>query len=81
MEQAALRELKEETGLDGAVVSFVDCFYQESRFYGSLIIFGYLIEITAGELQADDDLEGVCFFALDDLRRWHSSRTRGWWSS
>jgi len=67
MEQAALRELKEETGLDGTIVSFVDCFYQESRFYGSLIIFGYLIEITGGEMQADDDLEEVRFFNLDDL--------------
>ena len=67
MEQAALRELKEETGLDGTIVSFVDCFYQESKFYGSLIIFGYLIEIAGGELRADDDLEEVRFFALDEL--------------
>jgi 8-oxo-dGTP diphosphatase len=67
MEQAALRELKEETGLEGTIVSFVDCFYQESKFYGSLIIFGYLIDITAGEMQADDDLEEVRFFALDEL--------------
>jgi ADP-ribose pyrophosphatase YjhB (NUDIX family) len=67
MEQAALRELKEETGLEGAIISFVDCFYQESRFYGSLIIFGYLVEITGGELQANDDLEEVRYFDLDAL--------------
>jgi len=67
MEQAALRELKEETGLDGAIVSFVDCFYQESRFYGSLIIFGYLVEIKGGTMQAADDLEEVRFFDLADL--------------
>ena len=53
--------------MTGTIVSFVDCFYQESKFYGSLIIFGYLIDITAGEMQADDDLEEVRFFALDDL--------------
>jgi mutator protein MutT len=67
MDQAALRELKEETGLDGTIVSFVDCFYQESKFYGSLIIFGYLVEIAGGEPQADDDLEEVRFFNLDEL--------------
>jgi len=46
MEQAALRELKKEIGRDGTIVSFVDCFYQESKFYGSLIIFGYLVDIA-----------------------------------
>jgi len=32
MAEAALRELKEETGLVGTVISLVDCFYQESHF-------------------------------------------------
>jgi ADP-ribose pyrophosphatase YjhB (NUDIX family) len=67
MEQAALRELKEETGLDGRVVRLVDCFYQESKFYGSLIIFGYLMEIVSGELCAGDDLEEVQYFDLEQI--------------
>ncbi len=67
MEQAALRELKEETGIEGTIISMVDCFYQESRFYGSLIIFGYLVNIEGGELCANDDLEEVRYYDLDDL--------------
>jgi mutator protein MutT len=67
MAEAALRELKEETGLVGRVMSLVDCFYQESRFYGSLIIFGYRVSIQGGTLCADDDLEEVCFFDLDNF--------------
>jgi 8-oxo-dGTP diphosphatase len=67
MAEAALRELKEETGLVGTVISLVDCFYQESRFYGSLIIFGYRISIQEGNPCADDDLEEVRFFDLDNF--------------
>ncbi len=67
MEQAALRELKEETCIEGKVMSFVGCFYQESRFYGGVIIFGYRIEPVCGEPKAGDDVEEVFFYSLDDL--------------
>jgi 8-oxo-dGTP diphosphatase len=67
MAEAALRELKEETGLVGTVISLLDCFYQESRFYGSLIIFGYMVSIQEGDLLAGDDLEEVRFFALNNF--------------
>ncbi len=67
MEQAALRELKEETGLEGHVLSLIDCFYQESKFYGSLIIFGYLVAVQSGELCACDDLEEVQFFTFEHI--------------
>jgi len=67
MEQAALRELKEETGLEGKILSFVGCFSQESRFYGSIIIFGYRIEAVDGQMQAGDDVEDLIYFDLDSL--------------
>ena len=67
MEQAALRELKEETGLVGEILSFIGCFSQESRFYGSIIIFGYRVEAVDGHLQAGDDVEDLVYFDLDSL--------------
>ena len=67
MEQAALRELKEETGLEGKVLSFVGCFFQESLFYGSIIIFGYRIEAAGGTLQAGDDVAEISYFDLGSL--------------
>jgi len=67
MQQAALRELKEETGLEGKMVSFVGCFYQESRSYGSVIIFGYRVDAVNGELTAGDDMEAVQYYHLDSM--------------
>jgi ADP-ribose pyrophosphatase YjhB (NUDIX family) len=67
MDQAALRELKEETGLDGRIICMVDCFYQESKFYGSLIIFGYLVEVRTGQPSARDDLDEVHYFDFEQL--------------
>ena len=67
MERAALRELEEETGLQGRVLSFLGCFSQESRLYGSIIIFGYSVKATGGALKAGDDLEELRYYDLDRL--------------
>ena len=67
MPEASLRELKEETGLDGQIKSFVGVFCQDSRFYGGVIIFGYRVEIIGGILQAGDDMAALQYFDLKDL--------------
>jgi len=67
IEEAALRELEEETGIKGTVVSLVDFFSQRSRHHGSLIIFGYRVKIVGGELRAGDDAQEVNFFGFDKL--------------
>jgi len=67
MEEAALRELNEETGLEGKIRSFVGCFYQVSPFYGSIIIFGYRIDSISGNLQAGDDMEELFFYDMYNL--------------
>ncbi len=67
MEQAALRELLEETGLKGEIVSFVGCFYQKSTYYGGVIIFGYRVEAVHGETCAGDDMEELMYCSLERL--------------
>ncbi len=67
MEEASLRELREETGLEGRVMSFVGCFYQNSATYGGVIIFGYRVEAGGSTPRAADDMEEVAFFDLHSL--------------
>jgi len=67
IEEAVLRELKEETGIEGKIGRLVDFFSQRSPLFGALLIFGYRVIILGGELQAGDDAQEVSFFDLDDL--------------
>jgi ADP-ribose pyrophosphatase YjhB (NUDIX family) len=67
IEEAVLRELKEETGIEGKIGKLVDFFSQRSPLYGALLIFGYRVTMLGGELQAGDDAQEASFFDLDDL--------------
>ena len=67
MEQAALRELEEETGLVGRVESFVGVFAQPSRMYGGVIIFGYRVSVVNGQPAAADDMQELGWFLPDAL--------------
>lgn len=65
IEDAALRELKEETGITGRIIDFVcaDSIYND--VYGDLIFITYEIEWIRSDLQAGDDAEEVQFFPLE----------------
>jgi 8-oxo-dGTP diphosphatase len=67
MEQAALRELQEETGLVAGSGAFVGCFYQNSQYYGGVIIFGYRIDVVLGEPAAGDDMQALRYYSFDHL--------------
>jgi len=66
-EQAVLRELAEETGLQGRVLRLVGASSQFSRFYGrQVVILGYEVEAD-GVAQAGDDALEVAFFPPEQL--------------
>ena len=67
MEEAALRELHEETGLEADSGIFLGCFYQQSIYYGGVIIFGYRVAEVRGEPTAGDDMQELGYFAFDRL--------------
>ena len=67
IEEAVLRELKEETGIEGEIRKLVDFFSQRSPLYGALLIFGYQVTLLGGELQAGDDAQEARFFDMNDL--------------
>jgi 8-oxo-dGTP diphosphatase len=66
-EQGVLRELREETGLQGKVDRLIDVVSEESPFYGPLIIIGYLISPQGGQLQPGDDAAATKYFPLSGL--------------
>lgn len=65
--QGALREFKEETGLDGEIVRVIDVASRIDGYWGDVILIGFEVKITGGDLSPSDDASEARFFPLDDL--------------
>jgi 8-oxo-dGTP diphosphatase len=65
--EAALRELKEETGLEGELVRLIDVDTVDNYFYGSLAIVTYEVQAISGCLQPGDDAAAVAYHPIDQL--------------
>jgi len=66
-EECCLRELKEETGLEGIIGSIVGSVPGINPFYKSVIVTGYGIKKFAGELSSGDDSDQVKFFNFKNM--------------
>ncbi|MEN8226150.1 MAG: NUDIX domain-containing protein [Bacteroidota bacterium] len=67
IETAALRELAEETGIQGKIVDMVDVESGDSDMYGDLLHLTFEVEWTGGDLMAGDDASALDFFPFDKL--------------
>jgi len=69
IQQAALRELKEETGIEGKILSLVDVRSYGSRFYGDLLFITFEVEPVGGSLQPmpGSDTVKAQYFPLESL--------------
>ena len=67
VKDAALRELREEAGIEGKVVRLVDVDTIDNYFYGSLAIVTYEVRPIGGAPAAGDDAEDVRFFPVSEL--------------
>jgi len=65
--QAVLRELVEETGLEGKLKGLIGVYSNKSEIHGYLVTIIYEAEIIGGNLCAGDDAEEAEFFAVDQL--------------
>ncbi len=65
--QACLRELKEETGLEGRIVRIIEAYAEEADLYGHILVIMYLVEVTGGELRPGDDAADARFFHTNEL--------------
>lgn len=62
--EAAIRELEEETGIQGRIVQLRDVDSCANYFYGDLLFLTFEVEQTGGALRAGDDAAAVRFFPL-----------------
>lgn len=65
--QAARRELKEETGIEGRTRRLIDADSFQSDYYGELLIVSFEQEKIGGVERAGDDAEVVSYFPLNRL--------------
>ncbi len=64
IEQAAVRELREEAGITGRVLRLLEVDSYQSDFYGDLRIVSFEVEYLSGAPAAGDDAEEVAFHPL-----------------
>jgi ADP-ribose pyrophosphatase YjhB (NUDIX family) len=69
VEQAALRELQEETNIKGKIVKLLDTFSHSNKMYGDLIWVTFEIKWSSRKLKAGDDALETRFFPLDEIPR------------
>lgn len=66
-EEAALRELEEETGIVGKIEMLVGITANPSPMYGTVLISGFLVREFSGDPVAGDDASEVAYFNKDDM--------------
>ncbi len=67
IQQAALRELEEETNVKGSVIRLLDAQTEDCSHYGNLVVMTYEVECVSGEIKAGDDAKDARFFSINDL--------------
>lgn len=64
VEEAAIREVREETGLEVRLKDLVGLYSQEGN---PVVLAVYSAEVVGGTLKAGDETEEVALFAVDEL--------------
>jgi ADP-ribose pyrophosphatase YjhB (NUDIX family) len=67
IEDAALRELHEETGIKGRIARLLDVDSYKSRFYGDLLFLTFVVEQISGKLAAGDDCCRAQFWPIKEI--------------
>jgi len=67
IEDAALRELKEEAGIDGRIVQIVDVVSEKNDVYGDVLVVSFEAELVGGIASAGDDAVDARYFPVANL--------------
>jgi ADP-ribose pyrophosphatase YjhB (NUDIX family) len=66
-EKACLRELKEETGLDGKIIKLVGVYLRRTQLYGHLIAIGYAVRVLNEDIHINEELLDAKFVNSAEL--------------
>jgi mutator protein MutT len=66
-EKACLRELKEETGIDGGIAKLLGVYIQRVKRYGSLLVIGYLVDVLHENISINSEVKEAKFVSQRDL--------------
>lgn len=66
-EEACLRELKEETNMEGVIKELIGVFHNITPMYGDIISLIYHVNLTPAIPQAGDDAEGVALVDIEKI--------------
>jgi ADP-ribose pyrophosphatase YjhB (NUDIX family) len=67
IEEAALRELEEETGIKGQILSLIDVESCTSYFYGDLLFIAFEVEQTGGVCLPGSDTVSAKYFPIEAI--------------
>lgn len=67
-EEACLRELWEETGMEAKVIDLVDVQHEYQQIYGDLINITYHVKLLPGTPTAGDDAAGVALVPVKEVK-------------
>lgn len=66
-EFACLRELKEETGLEGKIKRLLGVYLQKTKYYGWLLVIGYEVKVYKNKIVLNDELKEANFFPKKEI--------------
>ncbi len=63
-EKAFLRELKEETGINGIIKNLLGVHIQKTKIYGSILIIAYEVFVNIENIKINSELKDAKFFDI-----------------
>ena len=60
-EDTCLRELKEETGIDGEITRLIGVYIQRTKKYGSLLVIGYAVGVLHENVSINSEVKEAKF--------------------
>ncbi len=66
-QEGCLRELKEETSLDGTIESLIGAYHRQSEMYGSLVVVAYKVTVVNPEVTVNHELFEAGFYSFDTI--------------